>query len=95
MSRVSRPTSESWKNASGQEAFGSKVPETPVVESPAASATDVMSATVGAGATAAFEADKAGLVHLPPPEVRAVTAAPLARRRHNIHRTSLMRAWRW
>jgi hypothetical protein len=34
--------------------------ETPVVESPAASAVDVTSATVGAGTTAASEADRAG-----------------------------------
>jgi hypothetical protein len=53
-------TSESGKNASGQEAFGSKMPETPVVESPAASAADVMSAAVGAGTKVASEVDKAG-----------------------------------
>jgi hypothetical protein len=52
--------SESEKNASGQEAFGSKAPETPVVESPAASAADVTSTAVGVGTTAAPEADKAG-----------------------------------
>jgi hypothetical protein len=51
---------ESGKNASGQEAFGSKVPETPVVDSSAASAVHVTSAAVGAGATVASEADKAG-----------------------------------
>jgi hypothetical protein len=53
-------TSESGKNATGQEAFGSKVPETPVVESPAASAVDVTSAAAEAGVTVASEADKAG-----------------------------------
>jgi hypothetical protein len=53
-------TSESGKNASGQEAFGSKLPETPVVESLAASAADVTSAAVGAGTAAAFEADSTG-----------------------------------
>jgi hypothetical protein len=40
--------------------FGSKIPEAPVVESPAASAADVTSAAAGAGVTAASEADKAG-----------------------------------
>jgi hypothetical protein len=51
--------SGSWKNSSVQEVFGSKVPETSVVESPAASAADVTSAAAGAGATAASEANKA------------------------------------
>jgi hypothetical protein len=60
MSRVPPTTSESGKNTSGQEAFGSKVQETPMVESPAASATDVTSAAAGAGATAASEAEKVG-----------------------------------
>jgi hypothetical protein len=59
MSRVPPTMSKSEKNALGQKVFGSKVPETPVVESPAASAADVMSAAaVGAGVTAASEADK-------------------------------------
>jgi hypothetical protein len=53
-------TSESEKNASGQEAFWRKLPETPVVESPAASAADMTSAVVGAGTTAVSEADRAG-----------------------------------
>jgi hypothetical protein len=48
------------KNASGQEAFGSKAPETPVVESPAASAADVTSTATGVGTAAAPVADKAG-----------------------------------
>jgi hypothetical protein len=65
MSRVPPTTSESGKNASGQKAFGSKLPETPVVESPAASAADVTSSAVGAGATAASEANKAGTI-MPP-----------------------------
>jgi hypothetical protein len=52
--------SESGKNASGQEAFGSKIKEMPVVESPAASAADVTSMAGRAGTTVAFEADKAG-----------------------------------
>jgi hypothetical protein len=60
LSRVPPTTSESGKNASGQEAFGSKVPETLVVESPAASAADMTSTTVGGGATAASEEYKAG-----------------------------------
>jgi hypothetical protein len=60
MSRVPPTTSGSGKNASGQEAFGSKVPETPVVESPAASAADVTSAAAGAGEMVASEGDKAG-----------------------------------
>jgi hypothetical protein len=59
MSRVSSTTSESGKNASGQEAFGSKLSETPVVESLAASAADMTSAAVGAGTTVVFEADRA------------------------------------
>jgi hypothetical protein len=59
MSRVPLTTSESEKNASGQEAFGSKVPDMPVVESPVASAADVTSAAAGAGTSSAPEADKA------------------------------------
>jgi hypothetical protein len=53
-------TSESGKNASCQEAFGTKAPEAPVVESPAASAADVTSTTAGVWTTAVPEADKAG-----------------------------------
>jgi hypothetical protein len=60
MSRVPPTTSESGKNTSGQEAFGSKAPETPVVESPAASVADVTSTAAGVGTTAAPEADRAG-----------------------------------
>jgi hypothetical protein len=52
--------SESGKNASGQEAFGTKAPEAPVVESPAASATNMTSVAAGVGTTAAPETDKAG-----------------------------------
>jgi hypothetical protein len=52
-------TSESGKNASGQEAFGCMVPGTPVVESPAASATDVTSTAARAGTMVAPEVDKA------------------------------------
>jgi hypothetical protein len=87
-------TSESEKNASVQEVFGSKVLEMSMVESPAASAADVTSATAWAGATAASEADKAGLVRLSPLRVRAVNVAPLTRRRSHLHGASLMRAWR-
>jgi hypothetical protein len=54
MSRVPPTMMESGKNASGQEAFGSKVSGTPVVESPTTSAVDVTSTTT------ASEADKAG-----------------------------------
>jgi hypothetical protein len=60
MRRAPLATSRSRKNASGQEAFGSKVPEALVTESPAASAADVTSAATGAGATAVSEAEKAG-----------------------------------
>jgi hypothetical protein len=52
--------SESGKNASGQEAFGTKAPQMPVVESPAASTTDVTSAASGVGTATTPEADKAG-----------------------------------
>jgi hypothetical protein len=60
VSRVPPTTSERGRNTSGQEAFGRKLSETPVVELPAASAADVTSTATGAGATAASEADKAG-----------------------------------
>jgi hypothetical protein len=59
MRRVPPTTSESRKNTSGQEAFGSKLPETPVVELLAASTADLTSAAAGAGTTAMSEADKA------------------------------------
>jgi hypothetical protein len=49
--------SESGKNASVQEVFGSNMP---VVESSATSAADMTSTAGGAGATAASDADKAG-----------------------------------
>jgi hypothetical protein len=52
--------SKSGKNASSQVAFGSKAPETPVVESPAASVVDITSTVARAGTMAAPEADKAG-----------------------------------
>jgi hypothetical protein len=57
MSRDPPTTLESGKNASGHEAFGTKAPETPVVESPAALASDVMSTAAGVGTTAAPEAN--------------------------------------
>jgi hypothetical protein len=50
---------QSGKNASGQEAFGSKAKETPVAELSTVSISDVMSTTGGIGVTAASEADKA------------------------------------
>jgi hypothetical protein len=52
--------SESGKNASGHEAFGSKMPETSVVESPAAPEADATSVAIGVGTTTVSEADKAG-----------------------------------
>jgi hypothetical protein len=60
MCRAPQTTSKSGKNASGQEAFGSKIQETPVVESLAISMDDVTSTTGGAGTTVASEADKDG-----------------------------------
>jgi hypothetical protein len=60
MSRVPPTTSESGNNALGQEAFASKLPETPVVESLVASEADVTSTAVRAGTTAASDADRAG-----------------------------------
>jgi hypothetical protein len=60
VSRVPPTTSESGKNASGQEAFGTKAPQTPVVESPASLAADVTSEAAGVGTVAAPETDKAG-----------------------------------
>jgi hypothetical protein len=92
MSRVPPTTSESGKNASGQEAFGTKLPEMLVVESPVALAVDVTSVAVRARTTAASEADRPGLVRLPPPEVSVVTATPLVHRRRQAHRGSWRRA---
>jgi hypothetical protein len=56
---------ESGKNASGQEAFGSKAKETLVGDSSAVSTADVTSAADGTGATAASEADKAEISTAP------------------------------
>jgi hypothetical protein len=77
MSRVPPTMSRGAKNASGQEAFGSKAPETLVVESLAASTADVTSTTAGARMTAAPEADKAGTSAPPLLGVGATTLAPL------------------
>jgi hypothetical protein len=46
--------------------FGSKAKMMPVDQSPAVSTTDVMSATVGTGATTAFVTEKAGTSTAPP-----------------------------
>jgi hypothetical protein len=61
-------TSESGKNTSGQEAFGSKAKETPVEQSLVVSTADVTSAAVGTGAMAASAAKKAGTSTTPPTE---------------------------
>jgi hypothetical protein len=61
-------TSDSGKNASGQEAFRSKVKKKPVEQSPAVSTADVTSATVGAGATATSAAGKAETSNAPATE---------------------------
>jgi hypothetical protein len=61
VSRVSPTSSESERNASGQVAFVTKVPQTPVVESPTASAADVTSTTAGVETAAAPRADKVGI----------------------------------
>jgi hypothetical protein len=66
--RAPPTTSESGKNASGQEAFGSKAKEMPVAESPVVSTTDVTSVAGGTGATAASEVDKAGTSTAPATE---------------------------
>jgi hypothetical protein len=93
MSRVPPTTSESGKNASGQEVFGSKAPETPVVESPAASAADVTSTATKVGTTAATEEDKAGTSAPLLPGVGATTAAPQIHSRRQAHGGSSTRAW--
>jgi hypothetical protein len=58
----------SGKNALGQEAFGSKVKEMPVEQSPTVSAVDVTSMAVGVGVTAASAVKKAGTGTAPPAE---------------------------
>jgi hypothetical protein len=68
MYRAPLTTSESGKNASGQEVFGSKTKDTLVVESPTVSTADVTSTAGGAGATAASKADKAGTSTAPTTE---------------------------
>jgi hypothetical protein len=66
--RAPPTTSESSKNASSQEAFGSKAKETPVEQSSAVSTADVMSAATGTRATAASTAEKAGTSTTPATE---------------------------
>jgi hypothetical protein len=56
--RVPPTTTESGRNASGQEAFGSKTREALVEQSPMVSTTDMTSSAVGAGATAGSAAEK-------------------------------------
>jgi hypothetical protein len=58
--RVTLVTSESAKNALGQEVFGRKGKEVPVEQSPAASTADVSFQPLGGGVTAASEAEKGG-----------------------------------
>jgi hypothetical protein len=62
--------SKSGKNASGQEAFGRKVKETPVEQSPMVSTADMTSATVGTGAMVTSTAKKTGTCTAPPTEKR-------------------------
>jgi hypothetical protein len=59
-------TSESGKNASGQEAFGSKAKEVPMEQSPTVSKEDVTSSAVGVGAAATSVREKAGANTTPP-----------------------------
>jgi hypothetical protein len=73
--RAPPTTSESGKNASGQETFGSKAKEAPVEQSLAVSTADVTSAAVGAGAMAAFTAEKAGASTTPPTRESKTTSA--------------------
>jgi hypothetical protein len=58
--RTPPTTSESAKNASGQEAFGSKGREAPMEQSPVVSTVEVTSSAIRAGVTAAFAAEKVG-----------------------------------
>jgi hypothetical protein len=58
--RAPLTTSKSSKNASGQEAFGSKAKETSMEQSPAVLTACVTSTTAGTGATAASAVEKAG-----------------------------------
>jgi hypothetical protein len=59
-------TSESGKNASDQETFGSKAKEMLVQQSPAVLTANVTNAVVGTRATAASAAEKAGASTAPP-----------------------------
>jgi hypothetical protein len=66
MCRAPPTTSESGKNASGQEAFGSKIQETPVVESPTILTADVTSTAGRAGtSTARVSEDEGGNLYTP------------------------------
>jgi hypothetical protein len=64
--RAPSTTSESGKNVSGQEAFGSKGKEEPVEQLPAVSAADVTSLAAGVGGMTAFAAEKDGASAAPP-----------------------------
>jgi hypothetical protein len=66
--RVPPTTSESGKNASGQEAFGSKAREALMEQSPAVSTANVTSSVIGAGVMAASAEEKAGANTAPPAE---------------------------
>jgi hypothetical protein len=66
--RVPSTTSESGKNVSGQEAFGSKAKGMPLEQSPAVSTADVTSAAIGTGATVISTTEKAGTSTAPPTE---------------------------
>jgi hypothetical protein len=68
MCRAPPTTSKSGKNALGQEAFGSKIKETPVVESPVISTIDVTSTAGAAVTTTASKADKVGTCTAPATE---------------------------
>jgi hypothetical protein len=58
--RATLTTSDSAKNASGQEAFERKGKEAPVEQSLVVSTTDVTSLTLGARAMTASEVEKGG-----------------------------------
>jgi hypothetical protein len=59
-------TSDSAKNASGQEAFGCRGREALVEQSPAVSTAEVSSQALGAGATVASEVEKGATSTTPP-----------------------------
>jgi hypothetical protein len=64
--RAPPATSESGRNASGQEAFGRKTKEALMEQSPAVSIANVMSLAVGAGATMVSVTEKVGISATPP-----------------------------